>query len=256
MAHLTITPTHKNRLADSVYKQILSQITTGEFSAGDKLPSEAQLSHAFGVSRPVVREALLRLTTDGLVHSKRGIGTFVSTQPSTRLTEFADISQLSNYIRSFEPRIILEVEAARLAAQRRSLADIERISASVDQLNRAIAAGELGLEQDAEFHAAIAAACGNQYFVEILATLRWPVTSAMNIGLELARGRPPTRRMRIIEEHASILKAIAAEDSDAAASYMKYHLLQARAAVLDAQHLERAREDAPRADDLSEDGQS
>ena len=243
MAQLKITPTQKNRLADSVYTQILSQITTGEFSAGDKLPSEAQLSHAFGVSRPVVREALLRLTTDGLVHPKRGIGTFVSTRPSNRLTELADVSQLSNYIRSFEPRIVLEVEVARLAAQRRTHSDIDRITDTLEELKRAIAAGELGLEQDSAFHTAIADASGNKYFVDILATLRFPVKGAMNIGLELARGRPPTRRMRIIEEHASILKAIAAEDGEAASGYMKYHLLQARAAVLDAQHLEKVRED-------------
>lgn len=65
-----------------------------------------------------------------------------------------------------------------------------------------------------------------------------PVTETMNIGLELARERSTARRRRIIEEHTRIFNAIAAEDADAAGSYMKYHLLQARSALLDASHLE------------------
>jgi GntR family transcriptional repressor for pyruvate dehydrogenase complex len=185
-----------------------------------------------------VREALLRLTTDGLIQSRRGIGTFVSTQPSTRLTELANTAELSSFLRSFEPRIVLEVEAARLAAQRRTRSDIDAARSAIDTLRDAIAAGKLGQEQDIAFHDAVARAAGNDYFCELLNDLRQPVTETMNIGLELARERSPGRRLRIIEEHTRILDAIAAEDSDAAASYMKYHLMQARAAVLDAQHLE------------------
>lgn len=60
----------------------------------------------------------------------------------------------------------------------------------------------------------------------------------MHIGLELAREAAPTRRLRIIEEHSRIRDAIDTKDGDTAAGYMKYHLLQARAAMLDAHHLE------------------
>ena len=90
MSQIVITPARKEKRADTVYGQILAEITSGKFTEGDKLPSEAELSMAFDVSRPVVREALLKLSTDGLVPSRRGIGTFVSTKPSTRLTELAD----------------------------------------------------------------------------------------------------------------------------------------------------------------------
>lgn len=232
------TPARKARLADTVYGRILGEITSGQYAPGDKLPSEAEFSFSFAVSRPVVREALLRLTTDGLIQSKRGVGTFVTSQPSTRLTELVDTAEISSFLRSFEPRIVLEVEAARLAAQRRSRADIDRAHQSIVDLRTAIAAGELGQVQDMEFHNAIAEASGNEYFVQLLNDLRQPVTETMAIGLELARERSAGRRLRILEEHSRVLDAIAAEDSDAAASYMKYHLMQARAAVLDARHLE------------------
>lgn len=238
MQQINLTPARKERLADTVYGDILSGITSGKFAPGEKLPSEAEFSLAFDVSRPVVRQALLRLGADGLVQARRGIGTFVSTRPSTRLTELADAASLSGYLRSFEPRIVLEAEAARLAATRRSRADLAAIRQTIDDLGKAIEQGELGQAQDIAFHDAIARAAGNEYFVNLLEDLRMPVTETMNIGLELARERSAARRRRIIEEHTRIFNAIAAEDADAAGSYMKYHLLQARSAVLDARHLE------------------
>jgi len=238
MPQIRITPARKEKLADTIYGQILGEITSGKFVEGDKLPSEAELSLAFDVSRPVVREALLKLATDGLVQSRRGIGTFVSTKPSVRLTELTDTASLSSYLRSFEPRIVIEVEAARLAALRRSRADLATIRHTITDLNKAIMRGELGQSQDIAFHDAIAIAAGNEYFPGLLKDLRRPVIETMNIGLELARERAPARRLRVVEEHTRILNAIIVEDSDSAASYMKYHLLQARAALLDAQHLE------------------
>ncbi|WP_319528804.1 FadR/GntR family transcriptional regulator [uncultured Cohaesibacter sp.] len=247
MSKIPVVPARKIKLSDSIYAHILTQITTGEYGAGDKLPSEAELSTAFQVSRPIVREALSRLATDGLIYSKRGIGSFVAIKPSKRLTDFANASDLSLFIRSFEPRIVLEVEAARLAATRRSRSQVEEIRETIEALDKAITAGELGQEQDIAFHDAIARASGNNYFVELLSDLRAPVKETMYIGLELAREGAPTRRMRIIEEHTRICDAIDTKDSDAAAGYMKYHVLQARAAMLDAQHLESriAREATP-----------
>ncbi|WP_316863221.1 FadR/GntR family transcriptional regulator [uncultured Cohaesibacter sp.] len=238
MAKIPVVPARKQKLSDTIYAQILSQITTGEYSAGDKLPSESELSSAFHVSRPIVREALSRLSTDGLIYSKRGLGSFVALKPSKRLTDFANVFDLSRFIRSFEPRMVLEIEATRLAATRRSRAQVEEIADAVDALDNAIAKGELGQDEDIAFHDAIARASGNDFFVQLLTDLRLPVQETMHIGLELAREGAPARRIRIIEEHSRIRDAIDTKDSDAAAGYMKYHLLQARAAILDAQHLE------------------
>lgn len=238
MAEFTAHPARKERLADDVYGQILARITTSEFKPGEKLPSEAELSLAFGVSRPIVRQALLRLRSDGLVRAQRGVGTFVSTQPSGRLIELADVKDLSRMLRAFEPRIALEQTSARLAAQRRTREDLDRISDSIKALRAALEQGDLAREPDIAFHDAVAAASKNEFFVDLLNDLRTPVSESISIGLELARERSPERRMRIVEEHARILDSISTGDSDAAASYMKYHLLQARAAVLNVQHLE------------------
>ena len=69
---------HRVRLADQLYGQIFEQIVSGGLNVGDKLPSENEISERFGVSRPVVREALLRLRADGLITAHQGLGTFVA----------------------------------------------------------------------------------------------------------------------------------------------------------------------------------
>jgi len=239
MQRINVRPARKERLAEAIYGQILDQILSGRFTEGDKLPSEAELSFAFGVSRPVVREALMRLQADGLVRARRGIGTFVSNRPSNRLAELVSSADISGYLRSFEPRIVLEVDAARLAAQRRTSNQLAQIRDSIEELRAAIARGDLGQEEDIAFHDGIATAAGNDYYPKLLDDLRRPVTRTQAIGLELAREGSAERRHRVIEEHTKIYEAVAAQDAECAASYMRYHLYQARAAVVDMHHLEK-----------------
>ena len=76
MVGLQLTPPRKERLADILYGQIFEQILSGAFKEGDRLPTEHEISSAFDVSRPVVREALIRLQADGLIYARRGAGTF------------------------------------------------------------------------------------------------------------------------------------------------------------------------------------
>ena len=66
------------RLSDQLYRQIFDQIVSGQRNVGDKLPSENELSEQHGMSRPVVREALMRLRADGLITAHQGLGSFVS----------------------------------------------------------------------------------------------------------------------------------------------------------------------------------
>ena len=97
---------HRARLADQVYGQIFEQIVSGGLNVGDKLPSENEISERFGVSRPVVREALLRLRADGLITAHQGLGTFVSHQPAPRLKTFNDVQNVSAYLRAQELSLI------------------------------------------------------------------------------------------------------------------------------------------------------
>ena len=95
-------------LSDQLYGQIFELIVSGKLNVGDQLPSENDISESFGVSRPVVREALLLLRADGLVTAQQGLGSFVSAQPASRLKTFSSAENIASYMRCQEVRISLE----------------------------------------------------------------------------------------------------------------------------------------------------
>src|SRR5258708_11315351 len=103
--------------ADAVRDQLLDRVVKGTISIGDKLPSENDLARSFGVSRPVVREAIGTLRAWGIVESKNGSGTFI-TAVQPRQVGF---SLLGGYSSDdlHEVRCNLEIPAAGLAAVRR-----------------------------------------------------------------------------------------------------------------------------------------
>ncbi len=218
----------RERLADQVYGKLLEDIASGGKSVGDRLPTENQLAENFGVSRPVIREALTRLASDGFIASRQGAGTFVRNRPPSRLLRFASASGLSNFLSSFEVRIALEGEAARLAALRRTDEDIARIAATIRELETGIAAGTATTDSDFDFHRAVARASGNILLAEILTALLPPRT-------EEGSGTAPgyLRGDRVLDEHNRIAEAIIAGQPESANLAMRYHIDQARIRLTD-----------------------
>jgi GntR family transcriptional regulator, transcriptional repressor for pyruvate dehydrogenase complex len=220
----------RERLADSVYGQLLESIATGTHAVGDKLPTEKQLSETFAVSRPVVREALTRLQSDGFIAARQGAGTFVRNRPPSRLLRFAGTAGLSDFLSSFEVRIALEGEAARLAAIRRTADDIQRIDGTLAELKAAIASGTATTDSDFDFHRAIAAASGNPLIMEIMRALLPPRSepgASSQIGY--------IRGNRVLDEHSRIAESVIACQPESAALAMRYHIDQARIRLTDVQ---------------------
>src|SRR5271155_1993715 len=137
MSDLKLVPRRRERLGDQLYGQLLEQIVSGTLKEGDKLPSEHQICRAFEVSRPTVREALMRLHADGLVTTRQGSGTFVQQRPSDHLTRLAKGSDVAGMLRRPQVRTALEGPAAALAAQRRTTGQMDRIFAALDALKDA-----------------------------------------------------------------------------------------------------------------------
>lgn len=232
MSDLKLKPARRERLADALYGQILEQLTDGTLKEGDKLPSEAEIGLAFGVSRPVVRQALSRLRADGLVVAQRGAGTFVKTRPP-RLTDFAPAADIASFIRSFEVRIAVESEGARLAAGRRSQKELQALQSAMEALEAAFSEGARGEGEDFAFHLALMRASGNPLFVELLEYIHKAVMGSMTMALGVTRLGSAERRRQVLAEHHRILEAVIAQDADSAELYARYHLTQARARVTD-----------------------
>ena len=148
------------RLSDQVAQRLAAEIAAGRLGAGEKLPPESRLVEQFEVSRTVVREAVSRLKSLGLVDSRQGSGVYVTASPPYAPLNFDSRHTESReaVVQMAEVRRALEAEAAGLAAQRRSAADVKRLKQTVQALDRAVKGGGDGVEEDLQFHQAIAAA--------------------------------------------------------------------------------------------------
>ncbi len=223
----------RTRLSDQIYGRVFDEIVSGRYAVGDRLPTEMEISEAWGVSRPVVREALLRLRADGLVVSHQGLGTFVSTQPAPRIRTYARAQDVASYLRCQEVRIALESDAARLAAMRRTSEQLDAIVEAHEAFAKSVRAGRMTAEEDLAFHARIVEAAGNDLYPQVLATIHETLLGFMRLTLSLTRTASRERGERVIAEHRAIVDAIRDGDGEVARAAMTYHLSQARRRLVD-----------------------
>jgi GntR family transcriptional repressor for pyruvate dehydrogenase complex len=213
-------------LVKQIGDELRTEIASGRFDIGDKLPSQAELSERFGVSRTVVREAIASLQADGLLEARQGAGVFItaSTPPTAGAFQAVDVKRISSMLETLELRSAVEIEAAGLAALRRSPAQEEAILRAHQAVASQIAAGHRSAETDFAFHRAIAAATNNPRFVEFLDLLGQ--SAIPRTVMQPASGDPPPtpNLEKIAEEHRAIVHAIASADETAAREAMRVHL--------------------------------
>ena len=220
-------------LADRVYERILTGIVEGAYPESTRLPSEARLSEALGVSRPVLRQALKQLREDGVVQSRQGSGSYVQKRPDRAILTFAPTGSIADIQRTFEFRAVVEAEAAALAALRWTDRGMARIEAAFAALDACIARGGLGAEEDEAFHLAVSHASDNHYFPSVIASMRAQILTAMKLARNLSLTRPAARLASVQDEHRAVIAALRARDADAARAAMRDHLRNARTRVFE-----------------------
>ncbi|MBU3079485.1 FadR/GntR family transcriptional regulator [Sphingomonas quercus] len=218
----------EERLADRAYSGIVEIINAGELGIGDRLPSETRLAEMFGMSRTVVREALVRLASDGITEARRGAGSFVMRRPSARLVTHMPMSEMSATLGNYEVRFVVEAEAARLAAQRRSSEQLAEIERRLRVLVAALSSNEPAHDEDMALHRAIAEGTANPAFVAAFDHMHVEMERIMRAGIDISRSRPPEAIGAMLSEHEMIVEAIRAQDGDGAALAMRWHLSQGR----------------------------
>ncbi len=216
------------KLSEQVVSALRAQVLGGEFSAGQKLPTENRLTETFGVSRTVIREAMATLAADGLVESRQGAGVFVRERPSLA---FGSIGQeignkISLALNVLEVRMGIEIESAGLAAMRRNNAQEAEIQEAFFEFERLLALDQATGKTDFDFHRAIAAATNNPFYVEVLdalgsRTIPCDITSPWGTESVLTR----EYQVGLQREHLVILKAIQNADPQAARDGMRAHLV-------------------------------
>ncbi len=205
-----LSPVSARSTVDAVLDQLQAQVSGGSWPVGERIPAETDLAARLGVSRPAVREAIRALVHVGVLEVRRGDGTYVRStadpRPLLRRVAHASIRDF------FEVQVAYDVQAARLAALRRTDADLDRLERLLGARDEATGPEAFGTA-DAAFHLGIAEASRNPVLIEAMRffidrlrdTLR-----DIRLGGEIPEAGPAA--------HRAVLDAIAARDPDAAAA--------------------------------------
>ena len=218
----------RTKFADQAYAYLFHKIISGAYREGQSLPSENDLCGLFGISRPVVRQALDRLRIDGLIESRQGSGWFVRPRPDEARVAMSE-GKLKELLMNLEFRRVIEPEAAALAAERRSEEDLAALRSAVEEFDRvAVQGGNVGHHLDFAFHHALATATGNHRFVEAISAVEYDIDHAVNLARYLVRYDQLDRARKVLREHTRMLEAVERQDAEEARQAMKDHLEQAR----------------------------
>ncbi len=222
----------QQKLSEPIEKALAEDIAEGNFNPGDMLPSERELMERFAVGRPSIREALFSLSKRGLIEVGSGRRPRVLEPSFDVVTHELDLivrqvlNKQSNVANLMELRRVIERALARKLAVEITDAQIEILGAKLQANRDALPDLELFWTTDSDFHASIAAECGNPIFPVIVnALLNWLI-----IQRRVTLSQPGRPEMAL-KFHEQIFDAIARHDPDAAEERMNAHLLSVETGV-------------------------
>jgi len=227
---LDVVAAQRMRLSDTISALMIDWISVGGLEPGTPLPSEAELARRFSVSKPVIREALGRLSTLGAVQIRQGRPTVVAEMTSRPLTEFFSLAvqMKSEGLReAVELRRAIETQTAALAAERATEEDIEDLRAQTNRM-AAEESTEGWIEADIEFHLRIAQTARNSLISFLMDALQETMRFSIR-SLQHFRGQHPVSKK--MEHHLALLAAIEKHDPAAAAQAMDLHFDSSRALI-------------------------
>lgn len=226
--------TKSSRLYQTVAEKIARSISSGDYAPGDRLPGERELANVHEVSRPTIREAIIALEIDGLVEVRVGSGVYVLNTMPRGSSVPMDIGAFE----LTEARLLIEGEAAALAATQITDAELAELDALLVEMDRANAKGDgSGEIADRKFHELIAAITRNGAMaasVEQLWTIR-------NRSPQCVRTFEKTRNKGykpVLNEHEAIIDALRSRSAADARAAMRAHLGRVLEYLLDATEVE------------------
>lgn len=214
----------RGSLVDTAINSLREAIQKEYWSIGQRLPVEAELSESLGVSRNTVREAVRVLVHVGMLDTRQGDGTFVrSTRDPGESFRRVSRSRLGDQL---EVRIMLEAEAAGLAANRRTSEDLKQMTDALD--HRASASGDLAarVSHDERFHHAVVEAAHNPALLEMYRYFAQSVAETIERTEKDADLPEPSQ-----EEHELLLAAIRQQNPERAIALARALLAPSLAAL-------------------------
>ena len=223
-------PVRQSR-TDNVVSSIMQMVSAGELQAGQRLPVEKDLCADLGVSRGSLREGVRALAVLGVLETRQGDGTYVTSLDATSLlsplTFYADLQVASDATQLLNVRRILEAESASLAARTLTDEQLDQLSAVLDRvdliLDRGLGDDDLPevIAADTEFHTRIANATGNRPLAALINSLASRTHRTRMWRAMTERGTVPGAQA----EHRAILAELRRRDPDRARVRMESHLM-------------------------------
>ena len=220
------------KVSDKVVQDLRTLVEKNQMQVGDRLPAERKLCEQLGVSRSSLREAIQQLTSQGMLVSKVGAGTFLQQLP-TNWSQYQIVQPLSNLIDEDpayrfdvqEARMVLEGGTAWYAAQRATAEDLKNIRACYEQIAHFQILGDddQAAIADAKFHLAIAEASHNLVLIQMMRGL----FDLLQYNVVLGRRKvySDTHRFdQLHDQHFQVMDAIERQDPEAARSAVCGHI--------------------------------
>ncbi len=211
-------PVEASRVSAKVVEQVRALIAAGRLRPGERLPAERELVHSLQVGRSTVREAIRLLESLGLVETRPGLGTFLTTDevPLTILPRPGANGVGQRYL--WEARFLFEPEIAALAAERATAADVEMLGSLPRMQADEVAAARPGTWADLGFHAGLCQVARNPIFERLRASFQDVLRESRR--LHHVAGWP----VQSLRDHDGILGAIEAHDARLARQRITAHL--------------------------------
>ncbi len=208
---------------DVIIQQIRGLITSGQLAAGDKLPPERKMAEKLGVSRSHGRDAIKKLEFYGILRTLPQSGTIVSGMGITALEGLiTDVLRLEkhDFNSLVETRVLLETQAASMAATRRTEEDLWNIEKALAAYEHKAMQGQIAVEEDLMFHLKIAEASKNNVLKSLMLIITPDIVSSFTERRLCEDGRS----YLALEEHKVIFEHIREQNPLKAIEAMENHL--------------------------------
>jgi DNA-binding FadR family transcriptional regulator len=215
---MPLTSLRRSPLVELAVSQLREQVLSGQWPVGGRLPAETELAQRLEVGRSTVREAVRALVHAGLLETRQGSGTYV--RSLTPGTDWEPRLRRAAVLEAYEVREALEVQAARLAASRRTETDIEALRACLAERDSARGTDARFVEADLAFHRAVVAAAHNPLLAEMFDSF----AAVLREALIAIRSDQAVQGPDADAAHARLAAAIEAGDAAAAAQATHDHL--------------------------------
>lgn len=214
-----MTIVRRESLAEQAAELLFTRVRDGEWQIGTKLPGETTLASELGIGRSTAREAIRILAGRGILTTRQGSGVFVTATEAPKTWE--NVLQHADILAVIEARTAIEVEAAALAAERRTHDELELLREALEERARSRNGIEEHVTLDMSFHRHIVVAAHSPILLDLFDSFATRSHRAMVEMLQLHRTFGEVADQAT---HERIYKAIATQNSSAAARLTRAHL--------------------------------